>query len=433
MIELRDFKNLFRCEIREDRGLTLLVGPNGSGKSNLVEGIELLSFLVAGNKLHEVTEVGRGGLLEIRGGLGSCARFGSKEFSFRVRKSLIVGTTPRNFDYCLAVRVGNDPRITAESLNVEGSKMPVFELLPVGSGQFSTSNSIRYNNHDRGKNKPVVHANPEQTILSQYSRLAIGDKRLPETLELIDAFVASLAPPSVFDPIPRLMRNYERAAEAPLSRNGANLSAVLYSLWQSEKRRNAQRNGNQPATRILQLIRQIPDDPFLDYHFIKTDEEDVLLGFRSQGTRKGVTAKVLSDGTLRALAILTALESCMPGSTLILEEYDNAVHPSRVHLLTEALTRAARERKLQILATTHNPATLNALPEEDLSSVILMVGTKGRSRAVRLTELPGWLEFIEGGRLGDLVTRRIYEKHVLPTYENKRADEISKWLEEIPS
>jgi predicted ATPase len=433
MIEIRNFKNLAKCEFREDQGLTLLVGPNGSGKSNLIEAVELLSFLIAGNKLHEVTDVGRGGGLEIRGGLSLCPRFGSKEFSFAVSKDLKVGEEETKFLYKLAIRAGRDPRIVEESLYFGEDMALVFETLREKRGSFSPTNSIRYNNHDRGRNKPVVQANAEQSALSQYARLATGDTRLPDTLRLLDAFSASLSPPEVFDPIPNMMRNYERSGDAPLSRNGSNLSAVLHSLKEKQSRLGAKKNGSRPADRILQRISQLPDEAFLDYQFVETAERDVLLGFQTKAGRKGMTAKVLSDGTLRALAILTALESCQPGARLILEEYDNAVHPSRVHLLTEALVEAAERRKLQVLATTHNPATLNALPESCLASVLLMVDDRGKSKAIPIDELPGWIEFIESGRLGDLITRRIYEKHVSPVYESTRSEEIAKWLEAIPA
>lgn len=63
------------------RPMTVLIGPNGSGKTNLIEAVELLAFLASGEPLHNVTDVGRGGGLEIRGGLQSCVRRGAEQFS----------------------------------------------------------------------------------------------------------------------------------------------------------------------------------------------------------------------------------------------------------------------------------------------------------------------------------------------------------------
>jgi len=66
---VENFKNFEKAEVDLDQPVTLLVGPNGSGKSNLIEALELLAVLMAGRALHEVTELGREGGLEIRGAL----------------------------------------------------------------------------------------------------------------------------------------------------------------------------------------------------------------------------------------------------------------------------------------------------------------------------------------------------------------------------
>jgi len=69
MFYLRNFKNFTEAELDLDQPATLLVGPNGAVKSNLIEAVELLSFLAGGHRLHEVTDIGREGGIEVRGGL----------------------------------------------------------------------------------------------------------------------------------------------------------------------------------------------------------------------------------------------------------------------------------------------------------------------------------------------------------------------------
>jgi recombinational DNA repair ATPase RecF len=85
MFYLRNFKNFAEAELDLDQPVTLLVGPNGSGKSNLIEAVELLSFLASGHRLHEVTDIGREGAIEVRGGLEACAKLGSDEFTLGIR------------------------------------------------------------------------------------------------------------------------------------------------------------------------------------------------------------------------------------------------------------------------------------------------------------------------------------------------------------
>jgi len=51
---------------------------------------------------------------------------------------------------------------------------------------------------------------------------------------------------------------------------------------------------------------------------------------------------VLSDGTLRALAIAAAVLSVTEGSLVVIEEIDNGVHPSRAKLLLDTLYDIAK-------------------------------------------------------------------------------------------
>ena len=69
----------------------------------------------------------------------------------------------------------------------------------------------------------------------------------------------------------------------------------------------------------------------------------------------------MSDGTLRFLAILTALLTRPAHSLLVVEEVDNGLHPSRAHLLLGMLREVGALRQVDVLATTHNPALLDAM------------------------------------------------------------------------
>ena len=53
------------------------------------------------------------------------------------------------------------------------------------------------------------------------------------------------------------------------------------------------------------------------------------------------SAGLLSDGTLRVLAIAAALLSVQEGSTVVIEEVDNGIHPSRARQLLETMQRQA--------------------------------------------------------------------------------------------
>ncbi len=281
-------------------------------------------------------------------------------------------------------------------------------------------------------------------LFREYSRFAHGNKDLPESLAIVEAVVAALASPSVFDPIPRLMRRYERRTETQLARNGYNISPVLYNLaidrpmLKNEPGGKIKRvlvNQRDVLERILNRIAQLPDEPFARFEFIRMPKVgDLMFGFKLKNRDEIIDARLLSDGTLRALAILTALETSKAGSRLILEEFDNGVHPSRVPVMASSLFECAARNKLHVIATTHNPATMNALANGQLDSVLLVVSDQvaNTARLVRLGELPGCVELVERGRLGDLVTRRIYEQHLRPNYEEERQAGIEEWVKGLP-
>jgi predicted ATPase len=446
MFYLQHFKNFDKAELDDERAVTLLVGPNGAGKSNLIEAIELLSFLSSGRPLYEITDYGREGGLEVRGGLDACASHGHQIFTLGQRSQIMTTEGKRLVTYEISVRVGveSESRIIDESLTVEGWKRPIFR----GGGtalRESGDNRIDYDDYNsRSRKKPAVWVPHSRAALPQYARFAVKNKKLPETLEIVDAVLKTLATPSVFDPNPKLMRDYERESQTRLARNGSNLSAALADLFRTRYvKAVSQKDGrtrfkrvdqSDVAERILRRISQLPDESFTAFDFIRTKAKDVMFGFKTSHDDVTTTARILSDGTLRALAILTALETSPSGKRLILEEFDNGIHPSRVQIISEALFDCAARNKLRVVATTQNPATLNALADEQYESVLLVVHDTGQkfARLLPLTELPGYIEFMEQGRLGDLITRRIYEKHLRSDYEGERKEEMERWLQSLP-
>lgn len=445
MFFLRNFKNFSEAELDFDQPATLIIGPNGSGKSNLIEAVELLSFLASGRRLHEVTDIGREGQMEIRGGLEAGAKMGHNEFVLGYKGGVAISgkTPPAMVIYEITIRVRPEPRILSETLKIEGRSVPMFEILAETGNTATADNQVRYDNHARGVNKPVASIAADRSALSQYPRFAIGNKTLSESLKVIEALVAALESPNVFDPIPKLMRRYERRTETQLARNGYNISPVLFNLLTPKLVIKLQSGGppkrimatdEGALKRILARIARLPDEPFSGFDFIQMPKVgDVMFAFKLANRNETIDARLLSDGTLRALAILTALETSKRGSRLILEEFDNGVHPSRVPMMASALFDCASRNNLHVIATTHNPATMNALEDEQLSSVLLVVSdAQDTARLVRLHELPGCVELMESGRLGDLVTRRVYEQHLRPNYEKERQEDIEEWVKSLP-
>ena len=222
------------------------------------------------------------------------------------------------------------------------------------------------------------------------------------------------------------MHGYERIGNNVLSKDGANLSAVLHSLSIGDETQQAS------LDRLLSQISQLPDEPYEKFSFTTTDLGDVIFSLRER-TGYTVDARSLSDGTLRTLAILTALETVQEYSHVIVEEFDNGLHPSRVDVLTSAIAEATERRNLRVLVTTHNPATMNNLTSEQMKGVVLCTWSQNKQAAdlVELDSLPRSDELLERGQLGDLVSRRVIEQYLAPEFEEQHRQKMLEWVEAL--
>lgn len=151
------------------------------------------------------------------------------------------------------------------------------------------------------------------------------------------------------------------------------------------------------------------------------------------GTSTTYDASLLSDGTLRVLAIAAAILSAR-GALVVIEEIDNGVHPSRAGRLLNQMSRIAKERNLRVLISSHNPALLDALPDDAVPNVVFCYRSPqdGTSRLVRLTDLPDYPELIAQGSVGHLMTRGLIERFVKehPGSEDRKR-RAHEWLSDL--
>ena len=368
MHTFKNFKNFADVEIDLSKPMTLLIGRNGSGKSNLIEGVELLAELLKKREVHEISDIERKGEFEIRGSLRGCFRQGTDFFEIGFKDHFIYNNAEEEILWEYKVLLN-----------------PLIQIKP----------------KDLGLSKK------DKTFLDSVINMGIKYKYV-----------------SVFDIHPRIMRQYSPIGLNKLSRNGENISSVLYYLQQKSP---------DVLQRILKNISELPEESFISFEFITTsDDSDVLFALKYPNGEI-INAKLLSDGTLRALAILTALETIPEGSRIIIEEIDNGVHASRTKILLDAIWETSHRRNLKTLITTHNSATLDGLDEEQLSSVVVCHYDK-ESESAKLTpflDLPHIYTLLEKGKLGGLVTRNAIEHYLDPKFEEKRQAKMQSWLESI--
>jgi Fe-S cluster assembly ATPase SufC len=230
--------------------------------------------------------------------------------------------------------------------------------------------------------------------------LQFKNEHLPDWTDVFDA----LASMFFLDPDPRRMRGYSFVQEKQLKRDGSALSSVLRHLTGEMKQKEE----------VLGFIRSLPEQDIRDISYIKTPRDEVMVQLHETfgGRSTPREAALLSDGTLRVLAVAAALLSVPAGSMVVIEEIDNGVHPSRAEALLANIQRVARERSLRVLLTTHNPALLDAIPPDAVPDTVACYRDpeKGDSRLVRLEDLASYPELVAQGPVGRLVTKGILDR-----------------------
>jgi predicted ATPase len=101
----------------------------------------------------------------------------------------------------------------------------------------------------------------------------------------------------------------------------------------------------------LQLFKQVKVAIFRQEGGDPESREIAALSF------DGVNAGLLSDGTLRAIEILYNLLALKPGSLLLVEEPETAVHPGMLARLLNIIESYTQDR--QLVFSTHSPEVVS--------------------------------------------------------------------------
>lgn len=394
--------------------LTLLIGANASGKSNALEALKLLAWIASNGRLAAIQIAMKEHELRIRGGVQHLVPIGTKSQQIGLGCTVDGPEDVGELDFSIRLDSKDDGlHVAEESLAAPKLQAAMNSQLPLY--QISSRNSklnllwVEYNNFKRGPKKPQINATDQQAVFVQlvspapFASHPHSEKTIPRATSALQKYLSAIL---FLDPNPPEMRGYSYKTDRRIQSNGANVSAVLFDLCETQNQKPA----------VLEFIRSLPEQDISDIRFVPTPREEVMVELIETfgPTRQPCDASLLSDGTLRVLAIAAALLSVELGTLVIIEEIDNGVHPSRAQLLLQRIRDVADRRGLRVLLTTHNPALLDALPPTSLGDVTVCYRdpTDGDSRLVRLRDLSTFPAVVAQGPLGQLVTRGIIERYV---------------------
>lgn len=152
----------------------------------------------------------------------------------------------------------------------------------------------------------------------------------------------------------------------------------------------------------------------LDYSLatLKTGKE--YLEFIESKADRPVESWSTSDGTLRALAILVAIESARKNQIIIIEEPELCLHPWAIKYLMNHISNVIKEKQgnIQVILTTHSQQVLECVTSDQVV-IISRTPTEG-TKFIKLTDISPKAR-IDTGEVG-----RLWVKGLLggvPTYE----------------
>jgi predicted ATPase len=217
-----------------------------------------------------------------------------------------------------------------------------------------------------------------------------------------EAMLAAIASIFILDPVPHQMREYVPQKDSHLRRAADNLSATLARLTEEPESREA----------LLSMTRSLSEAQVSKLSSVSSELGDVMATIDEKigGEVRAIPARLMSDGTLRFLAIAAALldvEDVRSAETdeaqrlLVIEEIENGLHPSQASLLIGRLKEAADERGVRTVATTHSPAILDSLEGSQHEDVVVTSrDAEGWSKVTRLVDFPNYFEVASRSSLG---------------------------------
>ena len=173
-------------------------------------------------------------------------------------------------------------------------------------------------------------------------------------------------------------------APEQLERDGSNLAAVLYRIQRETSMPDRPRGSLEDVR--LDLGELIPG--VVDLQIARDDERHEYRLRLVMRDGQHFSSRVVSDGTLRVLALLALLHDPKHKGTLLFEEPENGINKRRLAALMHYLKDACptvddpdpdeMDPLLQIIVNTHSPVAAAAVRDEIIIADIVEVVGKGR-------------------------------------------------------
>lgn len=344
-ISIRSFKSLGEIIDLSLPRLAVLFGPNAAGKSNFLDAIQALSRIGTNRTLSDALQDPiRGYPIEAfsfpAGGLP--ALLSEKASSFQL--DAILRVDREAYEYRIRVQI--DPG--SGSLAVEDEYLAALTRAGTAKGNpliEGTDGTLSI----RRKSKPG-HPRYEQRGLNHS---LLSDPRLGGVeYRGVERCRNELLGWRTYYLDPRVaMRRATTPAEVDdIGVLGENIAPFLYRLRAERAKEFSS------VVRTLRTLIPSVEDVAVDL-----DKRRGTLDIVIRQNSVEYSSRIISEGTLRVLALCAIAVNPWGGSLVAFEEPENGVHPRRLELIADLLVALAFEQSRQVVVTTHSPLFCGAI------------------------------------------------------------------------
>jgi hypothetical protein len=426
-VRIENFKSFSSTTSFPMSPLTLVLGANGAGKSNFFDALRLLKSIGAGSSIRDAVE----GYATpdptgiripgIRGGASTLPYRGGDSPIFRLEATF--RSSRDTIEYGISIDAMSY-RVTSETLKSHDHPGQYVFTTESDTGAHpydpdAPSILAHYYTKAPGRN-PSTAFSPHASILSQFR-----DRRSHSKLNEDIATLARTELEGIrhLELAPEVLRQYSPRSVFDIGERGENFAAVVWLLRLLAEREEEAGSEPHPYSDQLDAIEawlgELTPNSIQHVTTVSAPTEDVLFAVVEEPFESPLTARSLSDGTLRfsALSIALLVRSFTGGPrhrTLVIEELENGMNPARLHLLMKLLESTTGSRdEVQVVASTHSPSLLNWASDGTLRACLVVGwnhqrncsnvvrlgsadefdGLRGRIKAGELQE-EGWFEYL---------------------------------------
>jgi predicted ATPase len=429
-LRLERFKNFKDAELKLGP-FTVLIGANASGKSNIRDAFRFLHGISRGYSLADIIgeKYGEGGeriWSGIRGGAREITFSGNRTFVLTSQSIVSSGVKPLSHDrdyggealhYQIGVEIKQKeliPQVMLESLDIcDGLNLFLSRSKDRHYHQaklYNTSTKFKpVGPYTLPRTIPFLGQMPaelrnwpfgSQFVMINESRDRYLTDHFSEFCQELDDVLTIFRSNRFFDWSLDALRQPSMPGQEVLSDNGRNLSSVLLSICEDAQSKQI----------LLSWVHELTPMDVVDLEF-PADPAGRVLATLIERNKQKTTLASASDGTLRFLAFLASFLGPETPSFYFFEELENGIHPTRLNLLVDLIENQVKNKKIQVVATTHSPQLLGRLSKESLedASLVYRLPDQPDARIIPVLEMPHAKRLIKKQKLAHLFASGWFE------------------------